>query len=225
MTDCPAASASIKLIAGLGNPGKRYAKTRHNIGFMVLDEIARRLGSRGWRDERLASICDVSLGSASLLLVKPQTFMNLSGHAVVAYASRAKAAPENILVIGDDLDLPLGRLRLRPDGRPGGHNGLRSIASELQTESFARLRVGIGRPAEEDPIDYVLAPFSEAEAVHLPAIVSAACEMAVGTVELGLIVAMNRFNGRSNLLDSPERVDHPIGTAAAAPPDADGEHA
>ena len=203
MIDEPAASPPIKLLAGLGNPGRRYARTRHNAGFMVLDELARRLGSRSWREERLASVADVVIGGQKILLVKPQTFMNLSGQAVKACASRAGVTPEGILVVVDDLDLPFGRLRLRPGGSAGGHNGLRSIASEMLTNDFARLRVGIGRPDEGDPIDYVLASFTAAEMDDLPAIVSAACEMAVYAIDSGLLMAMNLYNGRGNVLDPP----------------------
>jgi PTH1 family peptidyl-tRNA hydrolase len=225
MTDAPTAAPTIKLIVGLGNPGRRYAKTRHNVGFMVVDELVHRLGSRGWREERLASVCDVVLGTTALLLLKPQTFMNRSGHAVIAYASRAKSVPESILVVADDLDLPFGRLRLRPGGSAGGHNGLRSIAAELQTETFARLRVGIGRPVEGEPIDYVLAQFNPAESVNLPAIVGAAYEMACAAVESGLLVAMNQFNGRSNARELPAGP----GVALAAPPQTpapvDADHA
>lgn len=216
---------SIRLVVGLGNPGRRYAKTRHNAGFMVVDELARRLGSRSWREERLASVTDVVLGGATLLLIKPQTFMNLSGHAVLAYGSRAKSEPESILVVADDLDIPFGRLRLRPGGSAGGHNGLRSVATELQTESFARLRVGIGRPAEGDPIDYVLAPFTPDETANMPAIVSAACEMAIAAVDLGMLAAMNRFNGRGTVLDSPARQNLGLGTTSPEQAQVDPNHA
>ncbi len=225
MTAETPATPAIKLIVGLGNPGRRYARTRHNVGFMIVDELARRLGCRGWRDERLASLCEAPCKPDPVLLIKPQTFMNLSGHAVVAYASRAKAVPESILVVGDDLDLPFGRLRLRPGGSAGGHNGLRSIAAELQSDTFARLRVGIGRPAGGDPIDYVLAQFSEEESTDLPTIVDAACEMATGALETGLLAAMNRFNGRRNVLD-PAPGPAPISGGGSPSPDAtDGDRA
>ena len=210
MTEEPTESIvmpAIKLIVGLGNPGRRYARTRHNIGFMVVDELARRLGGRSWRDERLASVTGAQLGPSELVLIKPQTFMNLSGHAVTAYASRAKAKPAGILVVSDDLDLPFGRLRMRPGGSTGGHNGLRSIAAELETQNFARLRVGIGRPEEGDPIEFVLAPFGPAEASDLPKLCDVACDMIVAAVESSLLVAMNRFNGRASVLDAPTVAD------------------
>jgi PTH1 family peptidyl-tRNA hydrolase len=224
MTTEPRRDLPIKLIVGLGNPGRRYAKTRHNVGFMVVDELARRSGSRGWREERLASVSEAVLGSDTLVLVKPQTFMNLSGHAVVAYSTRTRAEPESILVVGDDLDLPFGRLRLRPGGSAGGHNGLRSIAAELQTDGFARLRVGIGRPDDGDAIDYVLAPFSSEEFVHLPTIVETACEMATAAVESGLLVAMNQFNGRANVLDTKDDLGSRPGMATRSQAEVDREH-
>ncbi len=200
MTEESIKGPATKLIVGLGNPGKRYARTRHNVGFMVVDELARRLGSRGWREERLASTSEASFGAILLYIVKPQTFMNLSGQAVIRCASRIGAKPEHILVVSDDLDLPFGRLRLRPGGSTGGHNGLRSVAAELQTEGFPRLRVGIGRPDEGDPIDYVLAPFSSSEVTELPRLCAAAVDMITVAVEAGLLVAMNRFNGLGNAL-------------------------
>jgi PTH1 family peptidyl-tRNA hydrolase len=161
-----------RLIVGLGNPGKEYERTRHNAGFMVVDELARRFGHASWKSKDSAKqIFDSSRG---VVLVEPTSFMNLSGTPVRLISSWYKTPPEGVLVIVDDMDLPFGSLRMRPFGGHGGHNGLRSIIGTIG-DRFPRLRVGVGRP-EYDTIDHVLSPFSPAETAHLPAIVHAAAE-------------------------------------------------
>jgi peptidyl-tRNA hydrolase, PTH1 family len=189
----------IRMVVGLGNPGRRYARTRHNIGFMVVDELAGRLGARAWHSDRLADTVDVTVDDHALLLVKPMTFMNLSGQAVRASSDRLKVSPPDILVVSDDLDLPYGRIRLRPAGSTGGHNGLRSVAADLDTQAFPRLRIGIGRPEVGDPIDWVLAPFSSGEAVDLPVVVNRACDIVICAIVSGLRAAMDQYNGRGGV--------------------------
>jgi peptidyl-tRNA hydrolase, PTH1 family len=190
---------SIGLVVGLGNPGRRYASTRHNIGFMVLDALARRIKASAWREERQAVTASATTDAATVTLLKPLTFMNLSGQAVRAAATRLHVPHSSILVVGDDLDLPFGRIRLRPDGSTGGHNGLRSIAAELDTQSFPRLRIGIGRPVEGDPIDWVLAPFTSDERADLPLVIDAATEIVLTSIREGVLFSMNQFNGRGDV--------------------------
>jgi PTH1 family peptidyl-tRNA hydrolase len=205
-------SAQIKLIVGLGNPGRRYLGTRHNIGFMVVDALYKRLKGSPWREDRLAATASVLIGGREITLVKPMTFMNLSGRAVKSISARLRIPPASILVVSDDLDLPFGRLRLRPDGSTGGHNGLKSIAAELGTGTFPRLRIGIGRPEQGDPIDWVLAQFDIDEASDLPLVCDIAGEVLVTAVESSVQFAMNNFNGRGDIR-RPVAVSRPASPA------------
>lgn len=190
------------LIVGLGNPGKEYAQTRHNIGFMVVDALAERHGLRFSRKHGKALVADGTLGERRVLLAKPQTYVNLSGDAVQVLAGFAGVEPERILVVCDDLDLPLGVIRIREHGGSGGHNGLKSIAQRLGTTRFPRLRVGIGRPPDEERLGrddervtaHVLGNFSS----HEHSIIKEAIARAVAAIETAVIegvqTAMNRFN-------------------------------
>ena len=190
------------LVVGLGNPGRKYEPTRHNIGFMVVDALAARLGATAWRDEQRAAVARVRVDDHTLVLAKPQTFMNESGQSVRSLAAYYKIVPAQILVVADDLDLPFGRLRLRPHGSPGGHNGLRSIINQLGTQEFPRLRMGIGRPARGEPIDYVLSPFEPAERADLPHLCQIAGDTILQAVREGLLPAMNALNGRADVRDA-----------------------
>jgi peptidyl-tRNA hydrolase, PTH1 family len=184
------------LVVGLGNPGREYATTRHNVGFMVVDELARRHGG-SWRSKFSGELADVRIDGARVALVKPQTFMNESGRSAAAAARFYKIAPEALLAVHDEVDLELGRLQARAGGGLAGHNGLRSLAQHLKTPEFLRLRVGVGRPERGDPrpvADYVLSPF-EPE-VDVGSLVTRAAD-AVETVLLdGLDEAQQRFNER-----------------------------
>lgn len=192
----------MKLLVGLGNPGRDYVNTRHNIGFMCLDVLARRHGAAFDRVQLRALVASATLpaemgqdGTLKALLVKPQTFMNASGEAVGALASFYKIAPEEIVVVSDDLDLPFGRLRLRLKGSPGGHNGLRSIMERLGTDAYPRLRVGIGRPpGQQAGRDYVLDRFSTEEAAELPLLCTEVADALELSVRAGFEAAMNRYN-------------------------------
>ncbi|MBC8249886.1 MAG: aminoacyl-tRNA hydrolase [Anaerolineales bacterium] len=183
-----------KLIVGLGNPGRKYAGNRHNIGFQCLDRLAEAWGLSFSRRKHKALLAQGEIAGLKVILAKPQTFMNLSGDAVERLARFYKLPPENILVIYDDLDLPLGRVRLRPEGGSGGHKGMKSIVEHLGTNGFPRLRVGIGRPTHGDPVDYVLDDFAPDEQIAI----EEAYERVVSTVELwlteGIATAMNRYN-------------------------------
>jgi PTH1 family peptidyl-tRNA hydrolase len=187
-----------RVIVGLGNPGERYRRTRHNIGFMVVDALAAELSAARWRPEADALVANVTLGSASGLLVKPQTFMNRSGAALQQVLSLHAAAPADAFVIVDDIALELGHLRIRERGGHGGHNGLRSLIECVGSEEFPRLRVGIrkGEPAG-DLADYVLAPFPEEDVLVVQEIVGRAVEAVQCAVEDGTAAAMNRYNKSS----------------------------
>jgi peptidyl-tRNA hydrolase, PTH1 family len=183
------------LILGLGNPGAEYVRHRHNVGFRVVEALARAHGLAFSRNKGKAKIAEGRLKGQRVILAKPQTFMNLSGLAADRLSRAYGVPPERILVVYDDLDLPLGRLRLRPEGGAGGHKGIKSVIEHLHTPAFPRLRLGIGRPpGRMDPADYVLQPFSSDE----QPLVSEMVEQAVAAVECwldeGLVVAMERFN-------------------------------
>lgn len=186
----------IGLIVGLGNPGPEYAGTRHNAGFMVIDRLLAGFPA-GRFEERHTASSSVWAGKfrgRALLLQKPLTFMNLSGEAVALLARRSGIQPESILVISDDLDLPVGRLRLRNGGADGGHNGLKSIIAELGSSSFRRLRIGIGRPKPGETVDYVLSKFEGEEERRFEASLAAAAEAVRTVLTGGMARAMNRFN-------------------------------
>ncbi|MEN6370781.1 MAG: aminoacyl-tRNA hydrolase [Armatimonadota bacterium] len=183
----------MKLIVGLGNPGRDYAGTRHNVGFEVLDVIAKRLHVRILRRMGRALIARAKVEESEVTFMKPQTFMNLSGEAVSYIARREKIEPSEILVVYDDMALPLGKIRIRPGGSAGGHNGMRSIISHLHTQDFPRVRVGIGS-AGGDAIDHVLSRFARQERqIAHEAILTAADAIEMIITE-GLEPAMNRYN-------------------------------
>ena len=188
---------------GLGNPGDRYAATRHNIGFMVLDELARRLRTR-FRKGAGRAVARAAWRGDDLVLVKPLLYMNESGLPV---AEQLRAEPDDFLVVCDDFALPFGRLRLRPQGSEGGHNGLASIIYRLGTNRFPRLRIGIGTPpAGQGWADYVLEPFPAAEAELLPELIGRATDACYAVMTEGLERAMNRYNPFEND-QSPTRDD------------------
>lgn len=184
----------MKLIVGLGNPGREYEHTRHNVGFHVAEELARRyrvtLKNHAKWKARAAKIADIGDG---VLLAEPTTFMNLSGWAVREIAAFHKLASSDVLVVVDDADLPLGRLRMRTSGSAGGHNGLKSIIQELGTIEFPRLRVGVGRQPGELK-HHVLGRFSEEERAQIDAAVKRAADAAELFAKENILAAMNRYN-------------------------------
>lgn len=184
-----------RLIVGLGNPGETYRDTRHNIGFMVLDEIARRMGAAFREEKRWSGLVAKFTGG---YLLKPLTFMNDSGRAVQSVGHFYKASPAQTLVVYDDVDLPLGRLRFRTSGSAAGHNGIRSLISSLGSDEFPRLKVGIapadGRPAGERMVGHVLGKFSAEERPVLQAVIQRAADAVLSAVDRGLETAMNVFN-------------------------------
>jgi PTH1 family peptidyl-tRNA hydrolase len=187
----------MKAIVGLGNPGAEYSGTRHNVGFAVVDEVARRWDVRlkGWKSiARLAIV-----GGRETLLAEPQTFMNASGEAVERILAFHKIDPVDVLVVVDEVQLPLGRLRIRRAGSAGGHNGLKSIIQQIGTE-FPRLRVGIGRGDPQwDLSDHVLAPFRAEERAAVDQVVTRAADAVETFVGEGIAAAMNRFNVRDEM--------------------------
>ena len=184
----------IRAIVGLGNPGRKYENTRHNAGFLVVDALARRSGLQ-WQTRFNGEFTRLREGSLDLCLLKPGTFMNLSGHPVQAMCAFFGLAPEELLVLHDDLDLAPGRVQVKSGGGHGGHNGLRSITQQLGSNAFARVRIGIGRGQKGDPADYVLEPFSPQERAWLPQILDLAADAALAVAHKGVRVAMNEFNG------------------------------
>ncbi|MEJ5313029.1 MULTISPECIES: aminoacyl-tRNA hydrolase [Anaerolinea] len=184
------------LIVGLGNPGREYRENRHNAGFMFIDRLAKALLITPGRVQSKALIATGQYAGKRLILAKPQTYMNLSGQSVKGLAQFYKIPPEQILVAHDDLDLPLGTLRLRPGGGSAGQKGVSSIIQQLGTAQFCRLRIGIGRPpGQMDPAAYVLQDFSEKEKEILDEVLDRAVKAALRYVEAGIQTAMNEFNG------------------------------
>lgn len=189
-------TASAALIVGLGNRGTDYSAHRHNVGFQVVETLARTHGLAFSRRKRAkARVAEGQVGGERVILAKPQTYMNQSGQAVSRLTRTYGFRPNHILVVFDDLDLPFGRLRLRPEGGSGGHKGMRSIIDALGTQGFPRLRVGIDRPPGQlDPADYVLQPFSEDEERSLPQVLEAASSAIESWLSDGIATAMDRFN-------------------------------
>ena len=181
----------IRLIAGLGNPGSEHAATRHNIGFMVVEQLATQFGS-AW--EKSAKWDALSAKCGPVLLVKPLSFMNRSGYPLFAVAQFYKIEPQKILVVLDDFSLSLGRLRLRAQGGPGGHNGLESVIVQFGTEEIPRLRIGIGSAPREGSADYVLSRFFDEEKPIVRSTIDRAVEALKCAIDNGLVSAMNTFN-------------------------------
>jgi peptidyl-tRNA hydrolase, PTH1 family len=182
------------LVAGLGNPGREHASDRHNAGWMVVDELARR-HSASFRSKFSGRLAETRIGDSRVALLRPETYMNESGRAIGAAARFFKVAPEDVLVVHDDVDLPVGRLQARLGGGLAGHNGLRSISQSLGTAEFTRLRIGVGRPERGDPrpvADYVLSPFAPEDDVE--EIVSRSADAVESLLADGLVATQQRFN-------------------------------
>lgn len=216
------------LVVGLGNPGAKYAKNRHNVGFMVVDELARKHNLPAWKSsvkggEATTGLITTERDREKTVLLKPLEFMNLSGFAVSRAASFYSVDVDKILVVHDEIDLDFGIVRLKNGGGHGGHNGLRSMIEQLGSSAFARVRVGVGRepnrsaglargreadptkssgPGHKDVAGWVLSDFPSAEAPVLERVISASCENVEATLALGIVAAMNKHNSRSNLATS-----------------------
>lgn len=187
----------MKLIVGLGNPGRDYSATRHNVGFEVVDTLAKRCHTRILKRMGRALTARTTIAGQEVIFAKPQTFMNLSGEAVAYIARREKIEPSEILIISDDLNLPLGKIRIRKGGSAGGQKGMRSIISHLGTEEFPRLRIGIGS-ARGDAVDHVLSRFRRQEIPIIRETIQAAADAVEMIVAEGIETAMNKYNRSGN---------------------------
>lgn len=211
----------MKLVVGLGNPGDRYAGTRHNVGWMVLDRLADRAGKAGrGRQRDAAESVVIRAAGEELLLAKPLTFMNDSGVAVRKLLARERVPLGEMLVIADDFALPFGKLRFREAGTHGGHNGLRSIIGELASEKFSRLRIGIGEPGR-GAVDHVLSTFAPEEKARLSVLLDAAADAVEAWAREGTAKAANRFNAFELQAPAADAPGPPAGEVGG-PPDAEG---
>lgn len=200
----------VKIIVGLGNPGPEYAATRHNIGFMVVDRLKRELHATETRKRFRAEIAEAFVGGEKLVLLKPQTYMNLSGISAREAAQWYKAALEDILVVVDDIELPFGASRMRSGGSSGGHNGLKSIAAELGSDQYPRLRLGVGR-GTGDARRQVLSRFSKDEEQDLHDFIATGAECVLLWRAEGITTAMNRCNRRPEPPPTPPAAASPDG--------------
>lgn len=185
------------LVVFLGNPGLKYAGTRHNAGFMTGDALAKSLGVRIDRARFKALVGECTIGDQRVLLMKPQTYMNLSGEAAIQAVNFYKIPPEHVLVVSDEISLPIGKLRVRTKGSAGGHNGLKSLIAQLETENFPRIRLGVGAPPhpDYDMADWVLSVFRDQDAEDMAKAAERAAEAVVCYITEGPDKAMNKFNG------------------------------
>jgi PTH1 family peptidyl-tRNA hydrolase len=187
------------LLVGLGNPGPKYAQNRHNIGFMVIDEIASRSRCDAWRGKFGGELSSGDVAGAKAVLLKPQEYMNVSGTAVQRSAAFYQVEPKQVIVAHDEIDLPLGTLRVKVGGGHGGHNGLRSIIQELGTQEFLRVRVGVGRPGPagkgSNVAGFVLDDFAKSEQTEVQIVIKEAADALEEIIKKGALAAMNKFNG------------------------------
>ncbi|MFI5719643.1 aminoacyl-tRNA hydrolase [Nocardia sp. NPDC051750] len=184
------------LVVGLGNPGPDYERTRHNVGFLVADSLAERVGGRFTVHKKSgADLLQARLDGRQVLIAKPRSYMNLSGRPVAALARFFSVPPTEVIVVHDELDLPFGEIRLKRGGGEGGHNGLRSVSGALTTKDYLRTRIGIGRPpGRQDPADYVLKPFGSAERKEIPVVVEQAADAVELLLGVGLEAAQNQLH-------------------------------
>ena len=185
------------LIVGLGNPGKQYERTRHNAGFRAIDLLAQQLGCKIDKMKFQGLYAQTTYNGKKLFLLKPQTFMNLSGRSILQLSAYYSIPPQRIIVLFDDISLEPGRLRIRADGSAGGHNGIKSIISELGSQEFPRVKIGVGAKAhpEQDLADWVLSTFSASEEKALSAALPQAGDAALSIIDRGVPESANRFNG------------------------------
>ena len=185
----------MKMIAGLGNPGAEYARTKHNVGFMLVDALAERLNAPAWKEDFFSSVTEVRIGGEKVFLVKPLTYMNNSGEAIGPMLSYYKMTADDLTVVHDDMDIPAGTVRIRKKGSSGGHNGIKSIIAHVGGEDFARVRIGVGRPpAGWTVINHVLAPFAAEDVPKIREAISYLLPAVECIVTDGVELAMNRYN-------------------------------
>jgi peptidyl-tRNA hydrolase, PTH1 family len=189
------AVAARKVIAGLGNPGKQYERTRHNVGFMAAELLARRHGLKFDKMMSKGLVALGEIGNVKVALVKPQTFMNVSGECVGPIMKFYKSLPDDLVVMYDELDIPFAQVRMKPSGGAGGHNGMKSIIQRISSQEFARIRLGIGRPpGRMDPAAFVLQPFATAEQIDVEEMIARAADAVEIWLREGVAIAMNRTN-------------------------------
>ena len=187
----------MKIVVGLGNPGAKYSGTRHNVGFDAIDYLAAAPGVGPFRSAFQAQVAEVTEAGEKVLLVKPETFMNLSGRAVRALLDFYKLTPADVLVVCDDFNLPLGKLRVRASGSHGGQNGLRNIQESLGTDAYLRMRIGVGQPGPGEAVDFVLSRFKPGERAKVEETVAAAASGVMIWIRRGAEACMNAVNGPS----------------------------
>ena len=185
----------MKVVVGLGNPGSRYSGTRHNVGYAVIDSLAQSPRAGRFQNRFQAQVAEAREGEIKVLLVKPETFMNLSGRSVRQVIDFYQVPATELLVVCDDVNLPLGRLRFRARGTHGGHNGLRDIQGHLGTTEYSRLRIGVSAPERKDMIDHVLGRFRPSEQAVMNEAVETAAQAVVVWIDRGIDVCMNQYNG------------------------------
>lgn len=185
----------MKIIAGLGNPGSEYAKTKHNVGWMLVDALAERLGAGDWRQNEKGLVAEARIGAEKVLLVKPQTYMNNSGECIGPLMRWYKLEPEDVIAVHDDMDIPAGMVRIRKKGSAGGHNGIKSLIAHIGSEKFGRVRIGVGRPLPGwSVINHVLAPFSDEDVPKIREAIEYLLPAMECIVREGYDMAMNKYN-------------------------------
>ncbi|MEE0700267.1 MAG: aminoacyl-tRNA hydrolase [Bacilli bacterium] len=186
----------IKLVVGLGNPGRQYANTRHNMGFKVLDTIAERLEVNKWKERNGGLYFDTHIDMARVIFLKPQRFINLSGEVMIEFVRFFDIKPEDILVVSDDLDLPLGSLKLKEKGSSGGHNGLKNIEEHLKTNEYKRIKIGISNDKTIDTKDYVLGKLTKQEIKLLKPVIESSADAVLASVNTPFNELMSKYNTR-----------------------------
>lgn len=187
----------IKLIVGLGNPGKKYSNTRHNMGFDVLDNVAKKLGITTWKERYGGLYFDTYIDMSRVIFLKPQKFINLSGDVMIEFVRFFGIALDDIIVISDDLDLPLGSLKLKLKGSSGGHNGLKNIEEQLKSNEYKRIKIGISNDKEMDTKDYVLGKLSKEEKKILNPVIEKATDAVILSVKVPFVELMNKYNTKN----------------------------
>lgn len=202
LSGTPEAGPTPRVVIGLGNPGREYASTRHNVGQWCIDRLAEAHSTGRFRRSRLAEVAEGTIGGRRVVLAKPRTYVNNSGRAVTSLMAKYTAAPEDLLVVYDEMDLPAGSIRLRARGGSGGHNGMKSIIDATGTQEFPRLRIGVGRPARSGgEVEHVLGSMPSGEKASVDDAVSRAAEAIEAVLRDGVVEAMNRYN-----VNPPEQV-------------------
>lgn len=212
----------MKIIAGLGNPGAEYAHTKHNVGFMLVDALAEELGIDAWREKFNALVAEGRIGAEKVLLVKPLTYMNESGRALAPLLDWYKLAPEELIVVHDDMDIAVGTIRLRRKGSAGGHNGIKSLLAHIGSQEFSRVRIGIGRPLPGwTVVRHVLAPFSAEDGPKVHEAIAYLLPAVECIVTDGIDMAMNRYNPRKKKAPKQEAHERESAEKGSAVPQAE----